>query len=207
MSEKTNAPKKKIEAAPAPGGRGRGPASMSQIAGSMGSLKRVVKMYLKQFPVLTWVVAFCIIYNSIAAAIPSIFLQKVIDVINRTIDSGDWASAKIEIASLLIPLIIIYAGAAILGWTAAELMTADKGLGMYLIDYAFEAIKEAGENPEAVAIRGGTDGARLSFLGLPCPNLGTAGYNFHGPMEHITAEGMDTVVKVLHGITKLVAAE
>ena len=78
---------------------------------------------------------------------------------------------------------------------------------MFLIDYAFEAIKEAGENPEAVAIRGGTDGARLSFMGLPCPNLGTGGYNFHGPMEHITAEGMDTMVKVLHGIIKKFAEE
>ncbi|MCR5415898.1 MAG: peptidase T [Pseudobutyrivibrio sp.] len=78
---------------------------------------------------------------------------------------------------------------------------------MFLIDYAFQALKDAGENPEAVAIRGGTDGARLSFMGLPCPNLGTGGYNFHGPMEHITAEGMDTVVKVLHGIINLVAAE
>ncbi|SDI16973.1 tripeptide aminopeptidase [Pseudobutyrivibrio sp. 49] len=73
---------------------------------------------------------------------------------------------------------------------------------MFLIDYAFDALKDVGENPKAVAIRGGTDGARLSFMGLPCPNLGTGGYNFHGPMEHITAEGMDTVVKVLHGITK-----
>ncbi|MCR5581091.1 MAG: peptidase T [Pseudobutyrivibrio sp.] len=73
---------------------------------------------------------------------------------------------------------------------------------MFLIDYAFNALKEAGEDPKAVAIRGGTDGARLSFMGLPCPNLGTGGYNFHGPMEHITAEGMDTVVKVLHGITR-----
>ena len=73
---------------------------------------------------------------------------------------------------------------------------------MFLIDYAFDALKDAGENPKAVAIRGGTDGARLSFMGLPCPNLGTGGYNFHGPMEHITAEGMDTVVRVLHGIVK-----
>ncbi|SDB41501.1 tripeptide aminopeptidase [Pseudobutyrivibrio sp. YE44] len=73
---------------------------------------------------------------------------------------------------------------------------------MFLIDYAFDALKEAGEEPKAVAIRGGTDGARLSFMGLPCPNLGTAGYNFHGPMEHITAEGMDTVVRVLHEIVK-----
>ena len=78
---------------------------------------------------------------------------------------------------------------------------------MFLIDYAFEALKDAGENPKAVAIRGGTDGARLSFMGLPCPNLGTGGYNFHGPMEHITAEGMDTVVKVLHGITSKFATE
>ncbi len=73
---------------------------------------------------------------------------------------------------------------------------------MFLIDYAFKAMKEAGLNPEAVAIRGGTDGARLSFMGLPCPNLGTGGYNFHGPMEHITVEGMDSVVAVLLGIIK-----
>ena len=122
MSDKTNAPKKKIEAAPAPGGRGRGAASMSQVVGSMGSLKRVVKMYLKQFPVLTWVVAFCIIYNSIAAALPSVFLQKVIDVINRTIESGDWESAKIEIIAILIPLIAIYAGAAIVSILQTQLL-------------------------------------------------------------------------------------
>ena len=78
---------------------------------------------------------------------------------------------------------------------------------MFLIDYAFDALKEVGENPKAVAIRGGTDGARLSFMGLPCPNLGTGGYNFHGPMEHITAEGMDTVVRVIHGIVKKFAEE
>lgn len=76
---------------------------------------------------------------------------------------------------------------------------------MFLIDYAFTAMKEVGLNPKAVAIRGGTDGARLSFMGLPCPNLGTGGYNFHGPMEHITVEGMDSVVLVLLGIVKLFA--
>ena len=46
----------------------------------------------------------------------------------------------------------------------------------------------------------GTDGARLSFMGLPCPNLGTGGHGFHGPFEHITAEGMDAVVAMLHAI-------
>lgn len=73
---------------------------------------------------------------------------------------------------------------------------------MFLIDNAFAALKDAGVNPKAVAIRGGTDGAHLSFMGLPCPNIGTGGYAFHGPFEHITAEGMDIVVEALHGIVK-----
>lgn len=73
---------------------------------------------------------------------------------------------------------------------------------MHLIDNAKKAVEEAGMVPGVKAIRGGTDGARLSFMGLPCPNLGTGGYAFHGPYEHITAEGMDRVVKVLRGIVK-----
>ncbi len=67
---------------------------------------------------------------------------------------------------------------------------------MDLIEYAKEAAKEAGVNPKVVAIRGGTDGARLSFMGLPCPNLGTGGFGFHGPYEHVTAEGMDICVDI-----------
>ncbi len=76
---------------------------------------------------------------------------------------------------------------------------------MFLIDYARQAVQEAGLQPACVPIRGGTDGARLSYMGLPCPNLGTGGYGFHGPYEHITAEGMDTMVKILKGIVKQVA--
>lgn len=67
----------------------------------------------------------------------------------------------------------------------------------YLIDYAKEAAKEVGLNPKVVAIRGGTDGARLSFMGLPCPNLGTGGFGFHGPYEHVTVEGMDFCVEMM----------
>ena len=73
---------------------------------------------------------------------------------------------------------------------------------MHLIDNAKAAVQEAGLEPEVVPIRGGTDGARLSFRGLPCPNLGTGGYAFHGPYEHITAEGMDAVVQILQGIVQ-----
>lgn len=76
---------------------------------------------------------------------------------------------------------------------------------MYLIDYACQAVREAGLQPIRVPIRGGTDGARLSYMGLPCPNLGTGGYGFHGPCEHITAEGMDAVVQILKGIVKCIA--
>lgn len=74
---------------------------------------------------------------------------------------------------------------------------------MHLIDNAFEAIRMTGENPVAVAIRGGTDGARLSFMGLPCPNLGTGGYDFHGPLEHICAECMDVSVKIIRNIIEI----
>ena len=74
---------------------------------------------------------------------------------------------------------------------------------MHLIDNAKQAVQNIGLQPETVPIRGGTDGARLSYMGLPCPNLGTGGYGFHGPYEHIAAESMDHVVSVLKEIVKL----
>lgn len=78
---------------------------------------------------------------------------------------------------------------------------------MHLIENAKMAAKSAGLAPETVPIRGGTDGARLSFMGLPCPNLGTGGYAFHGPYEHITVEGMDKAAEVLKGIVELYAKQ
>ena len=73
---------------------------------------------------------------------------------------------------------------------------------MHLLDYAKEAAKEVGLNPKVVPIRGGTDGARLSFMGLPCPNLGTGGFGFHGPYEHVTAEGMELCVEMMRKIVE-----
>lgn len=75
----------------------------------------------------------------------------------------------------------------------------------HLIGNANKAAEMAGLTPAAEAIRGGTDGARLSFMGLPCPNLGTGGYNFHGPLELACAEEMDTVVDILLNIVRLYA--
>ena len=121
MSEHKNSPGKAPEAAPAPGRRGRGPASMSQVKDSMGSIKRVLGMYIKQFPVLTWVVVICNIYNAVAAAMPAVFLQKVTAVLEETIESGDWETAKIKIVSFLIPLIIIYSLASILSIVQSQI--------------------------------------------------------------------------------------
>ena len=59
--------------------------------------------------------------------------------------------------------------------------------------------------PDVAPIRGGTDGARLSFKGLPCPNLGTGGYAFHGVYEHITVEGMDKAVVMVKDIVSTFA--
>ena len=73
---------------------------------------------------------------------------------------------------------------------------------MYVIEIANEAIKTVGIPLVSTPVRGGTDGARLSYMGLPCPNLGTGGYGFHGPYEHITIEGMEHAVKIIKEIVK-----
>lgn len=77
---------------------------------------------------------------------------------------------------------------------------------MHLIDNAKKACEAAGVQWFEEATRGGTDGARLSYMGLPCPNLGTGGHNFHGPYECITAESMDKAVEIILNIIALYAA-
>lgn len=77
---------------------------------------------------------------------------------------------------------------------------------MYLIDRAKKAMEDLGVTPAIVPIRGGTDGARLSYMGLPCPNLCTGGHNFHGKYEYIPVESMEKVTEVLIGIVKAFAS-
>ncbi len=73
----------------------------------------------------------------------------------------------------------------------------------HLVENARKAIRAAGLEPIETPVRGGTDGATLSYMGLPCPNLGTGGFNFHGPCECITAEKMDQSVEVLLNLVDL----
>lgn len=74
---------------------------------------------------------------------------------------------------------------------------------LYLIDTAKEAMKSLDIKPLVSPIRGGTDGARLSYMGLPCPNLSTGGYNFHGKYEFIPVQSLEQMVEVLKKIVTL----
>ncbi|WP_039656282.1 peptidase T [Clostridium tyrobutyricum] len=75
----------------------------------------------------------------------------------------------------------------------------------YIVDIAYEAIKQASVKPEIVPIRGGTDGARLSFMGLPTPNIFTGGHNFHGRYEYIPVFAMEKAVEVIVNIVELIS--
>ena len=68
---------------------------------------------------------------------------------------------------------------------------------MYIVDRAKEAIEQGGIVATSTAIRGGTDGVRLTFAGLPCPNIGTGGYNYHGPFEYVSVTAMKQQVEMI----------
>ena len=74
----------------------------------------------------------------------------------------------------------------------------------HIVSLAQKALLENGINPIIKPVRGGTDGARLSFMGLPCPNLFTGGHNFHSRYEFISLESMEAAVKVIHSIVRLI---
>ena len=74
---------------------------------------------------------------------------------------------------------------------------------MYIIDIARQAIEEAGMTPKIKAIRGGTDGAQLSFMGLPCPNLFAGGINFHGPYEFLPIQSMERAMRTIVNICRI----
>lgn len=76
---------------------------------------------------------------------------------------------------------------------------------MYVVDYAEQAMKEVGITPIIKPIRGGTDGARLSFMGLPTPNIFAGGHNFHGRYEFVPVQSMEKAVAVILKISELVA--
>ncbi len=78
---------------------------------------------------------------------------------------------------------------------------------MHVIDIALEAMRQAGVEPQVKPIRGGTDGAQLSFKGLPCPNIFAGGLNFHGPYEFVPIPSMEKAMRVVVKICELTAKQ
>jgi len=76
---------------------------------------------------------------------------------------------------------------------------------MHIIDLAFEAMNQVGVTPNVKPIRGGTDGARLSFEGLPCPNIFAGGHNFHGRFEYVPVQSMEKAMQVIVKIIEILA--
>lgn len=77
---------------------------------------------------------------------------------------------------------------------------------MHIVDIAEEAMKQLDITPEIKPIRGGTDGAQLSFMGLPCPNIFAGGHNFHGKYEYVPVESMQKAVEVIVKISEITAS-
>ena len=76
---------------------------------------------------------------------------------------------------------------------------------MHVIDLVLHAMQDCGVAPKVKPIRGGTDGAQLSFKGLPCPNIFAGGVNFHGPYEFVSIQVMEKALKVIVRICELTA--
>ncbi len=76
---------------------------------------------------------------------------------------------------------------------------------IHIIDIVSKAMLEVGITPKVRAIRGGTDGAQLSFRGLPCPNIFAGGINFHGPYEFVPVQSMEKAMKTIVKICELTA--
>lgn len=135
--------------------------------------------------------------------------QTTVSYIIRDHDRGRFESRKREIEHLVSKINAEY------GEEAAVLDLRDQYYNMrekiepvmHIIDVAFKAMEAVGVEPHVKAIRGGTDGAQLSFKGLPCPNIFAGGLNFHGRYEFVPIQSMEKAMNVIVKIAELVAAK
>lgn len=133
--------------------------------------------------------------------------QTTVDFIIRDFDKSSFAARKEFMTKLVAELGTKY------GSSRLELKLTDQYFNMKemiekdlsVVDIAFQAMKDVGVEPIVKPIRGGTDGARLSFMGLPTPNLFTGGHNFHGRYEFIPLQSMELAVEVILQIARLYA--
>lgn len=78
---------------------------------------------------------------------------------------------------------------------------------MHIVDLAYEAMEKAGVKPKVKPIRGGTDGSRLSYMGLPCPNIFAGGHNFHGRFEYVPVQSLEKAMQVIINIVQILEAK
>lgn len=131
--------------------------------------------------------------------------QATLDYIIRDHDARKFEEKKRKIGQIADELNRVY-GAGTVEYTIREQyrnMREKLETCMFLIDNAKKAAVSVGLTPSVEPIRGGTDGARLSFMGLPCPNLGTGAGAGHGPYEHANAEAMDQIVDMLEALIRM----
>ncbi len=133
--------------------------------------------------------------------------EAKLEMIIRDFDEKNLAARKEVLEKIASDLNEQYgAGTVRVEWTDQYRNMAEALKGAeHLIENAKTAAERAGTTPKICPVRGGTDGARLTWMGLPCPNLGVGGFACHGPYEHVTAEGMEMVVEILTELVRIYA--
>ena len=130
--------------------------------------------------------------------------ETTLQYIIRDFDRNKFDERKRTIEEAVAKINRDYPGAAVLTLTDQYFNMREKiEPVMYVIELAEKAMREAGVTPKVVPIRGGTDGAQLSFKGLPCPNIFAGGENFHGRYEYVAIPSMEKAVEVIVNIARL----
>lgn len=130
--------------------------------------------------------------------------ETTLQYIIRDFDRNKFDERKRTIEEAVAKINQEYPGAAVLTLTDQYFNMREKiEPVMYVIELAEKAMHEAGVTPKVVPIRGGTDGAQLSFKGLPCPNIFAGGENFHGRYEYVAIPSMEKAVEVIVNIARL----
>lgn len=130
--------------------------------------------------------------------------ETTLQYIIRDFDRNKFDERKRTIEEAVAKINREYPGAAVLTLTDQYFNMREKiEPVMYVIELAEKAMHEAGVTPKVVPIRGGTDGAQLSFKGLPCPNIFAGGENFHGRYEYVAISSMEKAVEVIVNIARL----
>ena len=130
--------------------------------------------------------------------------ETTLQYIIRDFDRNKFDERKRTIEEAVAKINRDYPGAAVLTLTDQYFNMREKiEPVMYVIELAEKAMREVGVTPKVVPIRGGTDGAQLSFKGLPCPNIFAGGENFHGSYEYVAIPSMEKAVEVIVNIARL----